>query len=214
MQNAQDARNVLKLSAAIIVAAAGGYLVFGGHNKVERVDAATVRTENAVIVDNPKKARAAFNEAVKVFFSARCINCHPDGDNPLQGNESKVHEPEVLRGIEGRGTEDIQCAMCHLETNTDGENMPPGVPDWHMPPTAHKMIFQGLTAAQLCSNLKDPQKNGGKKSAKEAVEHLGTDPKVLWAWNPGTNRTIPPMSHEDFLKKMNDWVVNGAACPK
>lgn len=204
----------LKLSiiiAALMVLAGFAWIErSGGHQNVE---ASTLPDKTSAKADKKKKARAAFNAAAKVLLSPRCVNCHPAGDSPLQGDSSKLHDPEMARGVEGRGTEDLQCNMCHLEKNTDGDPAPSGVPDWHMPSAAQKMIFQGLTAGQICRNLKDPLKNGGRKSAKESVEHLTTDPKVLWAWLPGNGRTIPSMSHADFIKKMNEWVANGAACP-
>lgn len=159
------------------------------------------------------KARAAFTEAAKVFFSPRCVNCHPGGDAPLQGDSSLPHSNDVVRGPKGRGTEDLQCSMCHLDTNTVGEGMPPGVPDWHMPGSEIKMSFQGLTTGQLCRQLKDPLKNGGRNSARDAVEHVFTDPKVIWAWSPGNDRTKPPLARDVFLQKMNDWLKNGADCP-
>jgi len=176
------------------------------HQRLQNVEA------SPFAADKSKKARAAFSDAAKVFLSARCVNCHPAGDSPLQGDASKLHDPEVVRGSDGRGT-DVQCNMCHLEKNTEGDHMPPGVPDWHMPSASQKMIFQGMTVGQICRNLKDPLKNGGKRTAKDAVDHLASDPKVLWAWSPGSGRAVPPMSHEDFLKKMNEWVAYGAACP-
>ncbi len=202
---------LLTIGAACLFAAGNAWMF--GSNGIQQVNASGGLPGAPALADNKKKAKAAFTEAAKVFFSPRCANCHPVGDTPLQGDESRVHDLDVMRGPEGRGTEELQCAMCHMEENTEGENMPPGVPDWHMPPANQKMVFQGITAAQLCQNLKDPLKNGGRKSAKEAVEHLVTDPKVLWAWSPGTGRTSPSMTHADFIKKMNEWVANGAACP-
>lgn len=168
----------------------------------------------ALAVDNPAKAKAAFSDAAKVFFSPRCANCHPSGDNPLQGNEGRVHDNGITRGPKGRGTEELACAMCHQETNTDGDGMPPGAPDWRMPPPEAKMVFPGLTVGQLCRNLKDPKLNDGHKTAAESIHHIATDPRVRWAWTPGNKRTPPPMGFEEFVKKMNEWVDNGAACPE
>lgn len=205
------ALKLLAIIAAFMVAA--GFAWSDRSIAIQRVAASLGSDKSVEAADNRKKARAAFNDAVKVFLSPRCSNCHPAGDSPLQGDTSKLHDPEVTRGTEGRGTEELQCTMCHQDKNFEGENVPPGVPDWHMPPAAQKMTFQGLTAGQMCRNLKDPLKNGGRRSVKEAVEHLATDPKVLWAWSPGNGRTTPPMSHADFLKKMNEWVSHGAACP-
>ena len=76
------------------------------------------------------------------------------------------------------------------------------------------MPFQGVTASQLCKNLKDPKTNGGGKTLKEAVHHVETDPLVMWAWSPGEGRTLPPLSHADFVAKLNEWINNGGACPE
>jgi len=46
------------------------------------------------------------------------------------------------------------------------------------------------------------------------MEHVQKrDPLVMWGWNPGNGRTTPLMSFDDFAKKLNEWVDNGAACP-
>src|SRR3954447_3171518 len=118
----------------VVIAALAAVLAVGWDHHSQNVEA------SSPFADKNKKARAAFNDAAKVFFSPRCVNCHPAGDSPLQGDASKVHDPEVRRGTDGRGTEDLQCNMCHADKNTEGEPAPPGVPDWHMPSNAQKMI--------------------------------------------------------------------------
>ena len=163
--------------------------------------------------DNRTKAKKAFVEASKVFFSPRCANCHAPGEGPTQGDMMKAHDPEMLRGDEGKGTEDLSCTMCHIDKNQDEDAMPPGVPDWRMPPALHKMTFQGITAGQLCRQIKDPVQNGGRKSPQDSIKHMESDAIVLWAWEPGNNRTTPPISHEEFMKKLRQWVAYGAACP-
>ena len=40
------------------------------------------------------------------------------------------------------------------------------------------------------------------------------DPLVMWAWEPGNGRTLPPMTFEAFAAKVQEWVDNGGACPK
>ncbi len=188
--------------------------VYSNRNRIERVEASTISEETVAFSPDPKKARAAFNEASKVFFSARCSNCHPAGDAPTQSDSMTTHTMDVMRGTDGKGLKELQCATCHQEMNLEGESLPPGAPNWHMPPADQKMAFQGLTAGQLCRQLKDPKMNGGRKTTKEAVEHVKSDPLVLWAWSPGEGRSTPPMSHADFVKKLNEWVDNGAACPE
>ncbi|MBL8183009.1 MAG: hypothetical protein JNL64_15530 [Blastocatellia bacterium] len=202
---------VLVIAAAVVSVSAFGYV---NSVKIERVEATTVNDEVIMNSPDPEKARAAFKDAVKVFFSARCANCHPGGDIPTQGDAMTPHAQGVTRGKDGKGVYGMQCATCHQAENLPGEHMPPGVPNWHMPPANQKMVFQGLSEGQLCRQLKDPTKNGGRKTAKDAIHHLEEDPLVHWAWEPGNGRTVPPMSYKDFMAKMNEWVDNGAACPE
>src|SRR5258705_3593633 len=51
----------------------------------------------------PAPAIAAFETVRSVLQSPRCVNCHPAGDVPLQGDDSHLHEPPIRRGPEGRG---------------------------------------------------------------------------------------------------------------
>ena len=157
--------SILKLIVVAAAFAAAGLALYSSRTgAVERVEASTINETTIAADPDPAKSRAAFSEAVKVFFSARCSNCHPGGDAPTQGDTMTPHPMEVKRGPDGRGLGELKCTTCHQDINLDGDNLPPGAPNWHMPPEANKMAFQGLTAGQLCRNLKDPLKNGGRKS--------------------------------------------------
>ena len=48
-------------------------------------------------------SRAAFLEVYKVLMHPRCMNCHPTGDVPLQGDDSHLHAQNVQRGPDGKG---------------------------------------------------------------------------------------------------------------
>ncbi|HVN09956.1 MAG TPA: hypothetical protein VMV61_13340, partial [Patescibacteria group bacterium] len=54
-------------------------------------------------------ARAAFAAAAPVFFHPRCMNCHPAGDRPLQGDDSHAHTQNVRRGNLGNGVYGMKC---------------------------------------------------------------------------------------------------------
>ena len=162
---------------------------------------------------NPAAAARAFLEASQVFFHPRCVNCHPAGDAPLQGDNMRPHSMQVKRGPAGMGKSAMQCSNCHQAANLRGVHMPPGAPDWQMPPEDLPMIFEKLTPRQLCLQLKDPAKNGNR-SPKEVVDHNREAALVLWGWNPGEGRTPIPMPHETFVKYMTEWAENGAACPE
>jgi hypothetical protein len=89
--------------------------------------------------------------------------------------------------------------------------MPPGAPDWGLPPSAMPMVWEGLSDRQLCKLLKDPTRNG-HRTVEQIVEHMHT-PLVLWGWAPGDGRTPIPTPQNSFLLNVQQWVAKGAACP-
>jgi hypothetical protein len=158
------------------------------------------------------EARAAFAEVYKVLMHPRCMNCHPSGDSPLQGDDSHVHMQNVKRGADGKGKYALKCANCHQDTNLSGANMPPGNANWHLPKKEMPLVFEGKSPRELADQLKDPKRNGGKM-LEQLVEHVTNDKLVLWAWEPGDRRTKPTLSHKEFAEKFREWVEKGAALP-
>src|ERR1700730_5886461 len=57
----------------------------------------------AGIKDGRTRSLALFREASKVITSPRCMNCHPDGDRPTQGDAMRPHQPLVVGGRAGFG---------------------------------------------------------------------------------------------------------------
>jgi hypothetical protein len=167
----------------------------------------------ARISPDPDVSRAAFLKAYKVFMSPRCMNCHPNGDVPLQGEDSHLHLPIVKRGEHGRGMYALKCANCHQDTNLDGAHLPPGNPNWSLPPPEFPMVFEGRTPAQLARQMLDPKQNGNK-TLEQLIHHAEEEPLVLTCWTPNSNgRPLPPMSHAEFAKAVRDWLEKGAAIP-
>jgi len=154
----------------------------------------------------------AFKQVYAVLKSPRCMNCHPSGDIPLQGDDSHLHTMFPKRGVEGKGISAMKCQNCHQPTNTPGLHTPPGNPNWHLPPANMKMVFQGKTPYQLAKQLVDPKQNGNK-DMKKLIEHAD-DGLVLSGWNPGEGRTLPPISHAEFKKAWITWLETGAYAPK
>ena len=154
----------------------------------------------------------AFKEVYRVLKSPRCMNCHPSGDIPLQGDDNHLHTMSPKRGVEGKGMFAMKCANCHQPTNTPGLHTPPGNPNWHLPPANMKMVFQGKTAYQLAKQLINPKQNGNK-NMQQLIEHAD-DGLVLSGWNPGEGRTLPPISHAEFKKAWITWIKTGAYAPK
>ena len=61
------------------------------------------------IADNKERAVALFREAGKVIQHPRCVNCHPAGDRPLQGDDGHPHQPPVVRGEANIGPVGMRC---------------------------------------------------------------------------------------------------------
>jgi hypothetical protein len=156
----------------------------------------------------------AFRQVAEVLTSPRCLNCHVPGESPLQGDHAQVHNMKVARGKDGKGgSPSMRCANCHQETNTSIPHAPPGASGWRMPGAETRMSWQGLTTAQLCRSLKDPITNG-KRSLQDLVDHAAMDKIVNWGWNPGPGRTVPPLSHDQFVERVKEWVAAGSPCPE
>jgi hypothetical protein len=157
-------------------------------------------------------SKKAFLVAYKVLMSPRCMNCHPSGDIPLQGDDSHLHTQGVKRGPDGKGLYALKCSNCHQPQNTPGLHMPPGNPKWHLPPADMKMVFQGKSPKELAAQLKDPKRNGNRTLA-QLIDHVTNDQLVLAGWNPGDGRTLPPLSHAEFAKNFKAWIDKGAYLP-
>jgi hypothetical protein len=155
---------------------------------------------------------ALFVEFVSVLRHPRCMNCHSQGDFPRQGDEGHPHSMNVRRGPEGQGVTSEKSSTCHQDHNLAGAHMPPGAPNWGLPPPTTPMIWQGLTDAQICRSIKDPKQNRNR-NLDQLVEHLTEDKLVAWGWNPGDGRDAIPMSHDEFAAKVKKWQAAGAPCP-
>lgn len=153
---------------------------------------------------------ALFTPIASVLTHPRCINCHQD-DSPRQTDAKIRHRPAVIRGADGHGAPTQPCQTCHQTTNTGG-GFVPGAAGWALAPVS--MIWEGRTPAQICEEIKDPARNGGRRTGAEVIEHMKTDPMVLWAWSPGTGRTTPPLSHQKFVEVLEAWVRAGMPCPR
>ena len=140
------------------------------------------------------------------------MNCHSTGDFPRQGDDGHPHAMNVRRGAEGHGVTAEKCSTCHQDHNLEGAHLPPGAPNWGLPPAGVPMIWQGLTDGQICQSIKDPKRNRNR-NLDQLVEHLTEDKLVMWAWNPGEGRTAVPMSHDEFAAKVEQWQAAGAPCP-
>lgn len=163
----------------------------------------------ATIEDTAARSAAMFDELGKVLTSPRCLNCHPAGDRPHQGDEGRLHQPPVARGADGHGLASMRCNICHQQANFDPGRVP-GHPEWHLAPI--EMAWEHKTLPEICAQLKDPARNGGR-TLDAIIHHIGTDTLVGWAWAPGFGRTPAPGTQKEAGALVEAWVKTGAVCP-
>ena len=161
------------------------------------------------IADPAARSAALFTELGKVLTHPRCVNCHPAGDRPRQGEQGRLHQPPVTRGDDGHGLPAMRCPICHQQANFDPGRMP-GHPEWHLAP--REMAWEGKTLAEICTQIKDPARNGNR-SLEDLVHHIGTDTLVGWAWAPGYGRQPAPGTQKGAGALAEAWVKTGAVCP-
>jgi hypothetical protein len=171
----------------------------------------------AVAQQSPRSADAlsAFDVVRSVFQHPRCQNCHIPGDSPLQCDAGRTHAQNVMRGPDGRGAAAMECAACHRDQNLPvsyGDHLPPGAPNWHLPPPDSKMVFISLSPSELCRAIKDRRTTGGKDLAA-MLAHVRDDKLVAWGWAPGEARTVPPASRAETVAAFKTWMDAGAPCP-
>lgn len=164
----------------------------------------------AAIRDRNTRSLALFAEVAKVITHPRCLNCHPAGDRPTQTDAMRPHMPWVTRGDGGIGAAGMRCPTCHHAENFDPARVP-GNPKWSLAP--NEMAWQGLTPGEICRQIKDEDKNGGR-DMRALVEHMSSDELVGWAWHPGAGRTPAPGTQAQFGQLVKAWADSGAACPR
>src|SRR2546428_6866813 len=132
---------------------------------------------------------ALFDPIASVVMHPRCINCHQD-ESPRQTDARILHRPLVVRGKDGHGAPTQPCQTCHQATNT-ADGFVPGVATWELAPLS--MLWEGRTKQQICEQMRDPVRNGGRRTGQDVIEHMTSDRLVLLGRNTGANRQTPPL---------------------
>jgi hypothetical protein len=198
----------------LIILLAGAFAIVGIGAAVSAKQPEQTNTLKSVqsfasIPDEKQRSLALFEEAGKVITHARCMNCHPAGNRPAQGDDRHPHMPLVVRGVDNFGAIGMRCTTCHGPENFDPAGVP-GHPEWHLAPI--EMAWVGKSLGEICVQIKDPARNGGK-SLDDLVHHMGEDSLVGWGWHPGGNRQPAPGTQKEFGALIKAWIDTGAACP-
>lgn len=171
-----------------------------------------------------KKIRAEGLEAWKQVYSVlvypRCINCHTATSYPQQGDDRHRHLFNVVRGPSGSGVPGLNCSTCHQRENAESTGVP-GAHEWRLAPLSMKWQDSRdriLPSAAVCKVIVNNSKNGHPAGGEGLLKHHSEEPLVLWAFQPGhhndgTARTLPPLTHDQFVAATRKWVEAGMPCP-
>ncbi len=162
----------------------------------------------------------AWQQVYSVLTHPRCINCHTATNYPQQGDDRRRHFANVVRGPAGKGVPALQCVTCHQEANADSTGVP-GAHDWHLAPLSMKWQYLNdkiLTSAEVCRAVTDRSRNNNLDGGR-LLKHHAEEALVLWAFRPGRRidgsvRTLPPLTHEQFVEATRKWVEAGTPCPQ
>src|SRR5579872_7002809 len=206
-------------SFVLNLALAAGLIAVGSISYTSGAEQATdLKSPDAFssIADRATRSKMLFSEAAKVITSPRCMNCHPAGDHPLQGDDSHIHQPTAFRGEANNGVPGLVCATCHSDRNFPlaagmaSFRSIPGHPRWGLAPL--EMAWEGKSVGQICNQIKDPMRNGGRSLAL-LHEHFAKDDLVAWGWMPGAGRKPAPGSQAQLGDLIQAWIDTGAECP-
>ncbi|CCV11022.1 hypothetical protein [Mesorhizobium sp. STM 4661] len=162
------------------------------------------------------KGLAEWDKIQAVFSHPRCAGCHVADDRPRWSGAhyggTRVHAFNVQRGAGGSGfgNPGLRCTTCHFSSNSNVLHGPPGAENWHLAPV--EMAWFGQSSAQICAQIKDPARNGGR-SLRDVALHVRNDRLVGWGWAPGKDREPAPGSAEETYQAIENWMAAGAPCP-
>ena len=175
--------------------------------------------EGSVSVDD---GLAAFSRIYEVTRHPRCANCHVGADHvPMwygdANGPARPHGMNINAGESRIGAETLICSTCHRTSKTleSAPHAPPRAAlDWQLPPVEFEWF--GRTAAEICAQLSDPLRNGGRDwvgLAEHLIDDAGHLGFVLWGWQPGSGRDPAPYSLQEHVEDVLAWGMAGQPCP-
>jgi len=172
---------------------------------------------------NESDGLAAWARVYEVASHPRCSNCHVGKDNyPMWSGPSygktRRHGMNINAGDSRIGAEFLMCQTCHSTKATDWDNAnrvahaaPRVAMGWRLAPVEAEWF--GKSSSQVCNQLRDPARNGGRKPL-DIAKHLDHDLILHWAWKPGGGREPAPHSLQQHIDDVLAWGTAGMPCPK
>lgn len=185
-------------------------------------DAPPLATRHVPASASREEGLAAFDRIYAVTSHPRCANCHVGASNiPMWSGPSygkpRPHGMNIDAGPSRIGAETLLCSTCH-RASQNLESQPHAPPHfgltWRLAPVEFE--WYGRSAAQICAQLKDPKRNGGRDwngLITHLVEDAGHRGPVLWGWNPGGGREPAPYSLQAHVDDIAIWGKAGQPCP-
>lgn len=206
-------------AVAVISVFLFAFAVWSAYSVTSGQTTRTTRTA-AKLSANTQQGLDAWQQVYSVLTHPRCINCHTATNYPQQGDDRHRHFANVIRGPAGKGVPALTCHACHQDANADSTGVPGG-PDWHLAPLPMRwqdMNNRPLPSAAVCRAVTDRRRNENMDGAA-LLKHHDDAVLVLWAWTPGqrpdgTMRTLPPLTHDEFVAATRRWVDAGMPCPR
>lgn len=212
----KNSRLILLLSVPVLISVVAGMAMHASSAEKSKAPHFTPGSVTRV------EGLEAWNRVHAVVSHPRCANCHVGTDNvpmwSLVGEaKPRPHGMNINAGPSRIGSETLACSTCHM-TTTAPNKTPHAAPHvglpWQLAPAT--MEWFGKTEAEVCAQLKDPARNGGR-DGNGLVEHLihdaDIDGFIPWAWEPGGGRETPPGNFEKHVLDMSLWVAAGQPCP-
>lgn len=171
------------------------------------------------VADPTRDGLAAWSRIFEVVSHPRCANCHVGpSDRPMWSGPSygapRPHGMNIRAGESRIGAETLPCRTCHVTSQGAGPQKPHSAPQvndaWRLAPVeAH---WFGRSSAEVCAQLSDPERNGGR-SVADLAAHLEHDVILHWAWSPGGGREPAPYDLETHVSDLLQWSAAGQPCP-
>ena len=171
-------------------------------------------TDTTEVTEDRTKGLEIWGKIHQVLSHPRCTNCHVPDDRPRWSGPNygkpRVHGMNISAGESRIGAETLPCSTCHGDRNIGIAHAPPGAPHWQLPPV--DFAWWDKSSAEICAQVKDPNRNGGRTLA-EIAKHVDHDALLHWAWSPGKGREPAPYSRDDLSAFFLAWEAAGAPCP-